>query len=220
MTDTTQAELSIADMRREYRQPGFDESDVNEDPFLQFQTWFQDAVHADVIESNAMILATATPDGSPSVRVVLLKGMDGDGFVFYTNYESRKGHELNSNPRAALLFYWPELTRQVRVEGRVEKVSREESAEYFHSRAHLSQLGAWASHQSTVIDSREQLETRMADLVAEYEGKEVPLPPFWGGYRLHPDHFEFWHGRPNRLHDRFQYNLQPDGGWHIDRLSP
>ncbi|HAX26281.1 MAG TPA: pyridoxamine 5'-phosphate oxidase [Thermomicrobiales bacterium] len=220
MTDSTKHGLSIADMRREYREPGFDDIDVNPDPFRQFEAWFQDAVDASVIESNAMILATATPDGRPSVRVVLLKGMDEDGFIFFTNYDSRKGAELEANPRAALLFYWPELTRQIRVEGRIEQVSRRESAEYFHSRAHLSQLGAWASRQSSVIPSRTYLEERMATLVEQYDGREVPLPAFWGGYRLTPETFEFWHGRPNRLHDRLQYGRQLDDSWEIERLSP
>lgn len=220
MTELTKPGLSIADMRREYGQPGFDDTDIDPDPFRQFQVWFQEAVDASVIESNAMILATATPDGRPSVRVVLLKGMDDGGFVFYTNYDSRKGSELGANPHAALLFYWPELTRQVRVEGRVEQVSRDESEAYFRSRAHLSQLGAWASRQSSVIPSRAWLEERMAALVEQYDGHDVPLPPFWGGYRLIPQTFEFWHGRPNRLHDRLQYGRQPDGDWEIERLSP
>ncbi|HMM41851.1 MAG TPA: pyridoxamine 5'-phosphate oxidase [Thermomicrobiales bacterium] len=220
MTDSTKAGLSIADMRREYGQPGVGDADVDPDPFRQFKAWFQDAVDASVIESNAMILATATPDGRPSVRVVLLKGMDDDGFVFYTNYDSRKGSELQANPRAALLFYWPELTRQVRIEGSVGQVSRGESEAYFRSRAHLSQLGAWASRQSSVIPSREYLEQRMAALVDQYDGLEVPLPPFWGGYRLTPDTFEFWHGRPNRLHDRIQYAREPGGLWQLSRLSP
>lgn len=219
MTDTTRTGLSIADMRREYGQPGFNDSDLDPDPFRQFQVWFQDAVDANVIESNAMVLATATSDGRPSVRVVLLKGMDSDGFVFYTNYDSRKGGELQENPRAALLFYWPELTRQVRVEGQVQQVSREESEAYFRTRAHLSQLGAWASRQSSVIPSRAYLEERMAQLVQEYDDSEVPLPPYWGGYRLLPDGFEFWHGRPNRLHDRIQYT-RDDATWTIARLSP
>lgn len=218
MTDSTKHGLSIADMRREYREPGF--ADADADPFSQFEAWFQDAIDANVLESNAMILATATPDGRPSVRVVLLKGLDDDGFVFYTNYDSRKGGELEANPRAALLFYWPELTRQIRVEGHVEQVTREESEAYFHSRAHLSQLGAWASRQSSVIPSRKYLEDRMAALVEEYDGKDVPLPPFWGGYRLVPDSFEYWHGRPNRLHDRIYYSHDAEGCWQISRLSP
>jgi pyridoxamine 5'-phosphate oxidase len=220
MSKTQHTGLSIADMRREYSRAGFSEDAADANPFRQFETWFQEAVDADVVETNAMILATATPDGRPSARVVLLKGMDDEGFVFFTNYESHKGRELDANPQAALLFYWPQLTRQVRIEGTVSRVPQEESSAYFHTRSRLSQLGAWASHQSQMIPSREYIDQRLEDLIAEYEGADVPLPPYWGGYRLHPVLFEFWHGRPNRLHDRLQYTLQPDGSWPIVRLSP
>lgn len=166
-----------------------------------------------------MTLATAASDGTPSARVVLLKGLSENGFVFYTNYESPKGKELAANPKAALVFYWPELERQVRVAGRVERVSREQSAAYFHSRPRGSQLGAWASRQSEIIPGREPLEDRLRALQAEYPG-EVPLPPFWGGFRLLPRQIEFWQGRPNRLHDRLLYSLQQDGSWRRERLSP
>jgi pyridoxamine 5'-phosphate oxidase len=212
--------LSIADLRREYSLEGLREEDCNPDPFEQFTVWFQEALAAEVYETNAMTLATASSDGRPSARIVLLKGFDDDGFVFYTNYESRKGRDLAENPYAMLLFYWPELTRQVRVEGTVERVSREESNAYFQSRGELSRLGAWASKQSQVISGREALDERMSELIADYQGKDIPLPPFWGGYRLYPSSFEFWHGRPSRLHDRLYYTRKQDGTWHIARLSP
>lgn len=220
MSNTSQ-KLSIADMRREYTLAGLLETDVSSDPFEQFSVWFTEAVAAQVIESNAMTLATATADGRPSARIVLLKDVDPSGFVFYTNYDGRKGQELSENPHAALLFYWPELTRQVRVEGAVVRVPKEESAAYFRTRSPLSRLGAWASRQSSVIAGREVLDARLAELQTEYPNEDdIPLPPFWGGYRLTPHLFEFWHGRPNRLHDRLRYALQPDGSWLIERLSP
>lgn len=219
MTDSTKHGLSIADMRREYRQPGFDNGDVDPDPFRQFEVWFQDAVEARVIESNAMILATATPDGHPSVRVVLLKGMDDDGFVFYTNYDSGKGQDMAAHPRAALLFFWAELERQVRISGDVSKVSREEAAEYFQSRPRESQIGAWVSPQSQPIPHRNVLQENFDALTAQHEGAFVPLPPFWGGYRVSPEQMEFWQGRPNRLHDRLLYT-RADGKWKRVRLAP
>lgn len=212
--------LSIADLRREYSLEGLREEDCDPDPFAQFTVWFQEALAAEVYETNAMTLATASSDGRPSARIVLLKGFDDDGFVFYTNYESRKGRDLAENPYATLLFYWPELTRQVRVEGTVERVSREESDAYFQSRGELSRLGAWASRQSQVIAGREVLDERMSELITEYQGKDIPIPPFWGGYRLTPSSFEFWHGRPSRLHDRLCYTCQEHGAWRITRLSP
>jgi pyridoxamine 5'-phosphate oxidase len=211
--------LSIADMRREYTLGGLLESDAAPDPFEQFANWFEEAMRAEVLESNAMALATATPDGAPSVRIVLLKGFDAQGFVFFTNYESRKGDELAANPRAALLFYWAQLTRQIRVEGEVARVSAEESDAYFQTRSPLSRLGAWASQQSHVIPGRATLEDRLAALQAQY-GEEIPLPPFWGGYRLTPRAFEFWQGRPNRLHDRLRYTRDADRRWSIERLAP
>ncbi|HEX5164657.1 MAG TPA: pyridoxamine 5'-phosphate oxidase, partial [Thermomicrobiales bacterium] len=188
--------LAIADLRREYSLEGLSEADLDPNPFGQFERWFRQAMDAHVLETNAMTLATATRDGIPSARVVLLKGMDDEGFVFFTNYESRKGAELTENPRAALLFYWAELTRQIRIEGDVSRVSIEESAAYFASRSELSQLGAWASHQSMQIPDRAYLDNRLAELIEQYRDQQIPLPPYWGGFRLVPRAFEFWHGRP------------------------
>ncbi|RIK35982.1 MAG: pyridoxamine 5'-phosphate oxidase [Chloroflexi bacterium] len=216
----TRPEISIADMRREYTLAGLREEDAAADPFDQFAIWFKEATDAQVIESNAMALATATPDGRPSVRIVLLKGVDTGGFVFFTNYESRKGCELAANPHAALLFYWAELTRQIRIEGTIAKVSEQESADYFATRSPLSRLGAWASRQSSVIAGRHVLDERLAALQQQFPDDQIPLPPFWGGYRLTPHTFEFWHGRPNRLHDRLRYRTDGIGGWVIERLSP
>jgi pyridoxamine 5'-phosphate oxidase len=212
--------LAIADLRREYSLAGLNESDLQPHPFQQFEVWFREALNAKVLETNAMTLATATRDGRPSARVVLLKGLDDEGFVFYTNYESRKGRELEENPHAALLFYWAELTRQVRIEGIVSRVTREESEAYFSTRAELSRLGAWASRQSQPIPNRATLDMRLNELIAEYAGRPIPTPPWWGGYRLIPHTFEFWHGRPNRLHDRLVYTRQADDTWAIQRLSP
>lgn len=212
--------MSIADLRQEYMFRGLDESDLDPDPFVQFRSWFDQAVAAQVPEPNAMTLATAGADCRPSARLVLLKGFDASGFVFYTNYESRKARELAANPWAALVFFWPQLARQVRIEGRVEPVAPHESDAYFHSRPRGSQLGAWASHQSQVISSRAVLDQRMQELVAAYQARPVPRPPYWGGYRLAPTMVEFWQGRPNRLHDRLRYRRLEDGGWLIERLAP
>jgi pyridoxamine 5'-phosphate oxidase len=200
--------------------PELSEQDVDADPIKQFARWFTDAEAAGLKLPNAMTLATATADGVPSARVVLLKVFDRDGFVFYTNYESQKGRELDENPRAALCFYWPELDRQVRITGSVPTTSREESESYYHTRPVDSQLGAWASRQSAVISSRDVLEQRMRELVRQYEGGEVPLPPYWGGYRLAPYAIEFWQNRLSRLHDRLRYTRQADGTWLVERLSP
>ncbi len=209
------------DMRKDYMARGLDESAVDADPIRQFAAWFDDAVAAHLLEPNAMALATATPDGRPSVRMVLLKGFDVAGFVFYTNYESRKGRELASNPRAALDFFWVELERQVRIEGPVERVTPEQSDAYFASRPRGSQLGAAASRQSTVLSGREPLERRLAELEAEYAGDAtIPRPSYWGGFRVVPEVMEFWQGRPNRLHDRLRYTRRAGGGWTIERLSP
>jgi pyridoxamine 5'-phosphate oxidase len=206
-------------MRMEYGKAGLAEADVDPDPILQFGRWFEQATHAGLLEPTAMTLATATRDGRPSARMVLLRGFDQRGFVFYTNYESRKGAELAENPRAALVFWWGELERQVRIEGRVERASRSESEAYFHSRPPGSQLSAAASPQSQVIDGRAALEERVARLAADHPDGEVPLPGFWGGYRLAPEVVEFWQGRPNRLHDRLRYRR--DGArWRIERLAP
>jgi pyridoxamine 5'-phosphate oxidase len=196
------------------------ESDVDADPVRQFAAWFTDATAAGAPAPEAAALATATSDGAPSVRMVLVKTADERGFVFYSNYESRKGGELAANPRAALLFHWNELGRQVRVEGTVERTTPEESAAYVRSRARGSQLSALASPQSRPVESRTALERRVAELRDRYADGELPVPASWGGFRLTPESFEFWQGRDDRLHDRLLYARQPDGGWRIERLAP
>lgn len=211
--------LSIADLRREYARARLDEKDVSRDPFAEFDRWFAEAQAAAVEEPNAMVLATATPDGRPSARVVLLKGFDERGFVFFTDYRSRKGVELEANPRAALAWYWVELERQVRVEGTVTRTSPEESELYYRSRPLGSRLGAWASHQSRPIASRDVLEASLREVERRFGGGDLPLPPHWGGYRLRPELFEYWQGRESRLHDRVRY-LREGERWSIERLSP
>jgi pyridoxamine 5'-phosphate oxidase len=209
-----------ADLRRDYALAGLSEKDLVRDPFRQFEKWFAEAEAAKLPDPNAMILATAGRDGRPSARTVLLKGLDGRGFVFYTNYESRKGRELEANPRATLLFPWNALERQVIVEGSVARVAREESETYFHSRPRLSQLAAVASPQSSLVAGRSVLEDSVKTLDKKYAGQEVPLPPNWGGYRLTPETVEFWQGRRNRLHDRLRYRRSSGGDWTIERLAP
>jgi len=212
--------MSLADLRKDYSLAGLAEKDLARDPFRQFDTWFQEAEAAKIVEPNAMTLATASRDGRPSARTVLLKGVDGRGFVFYSNYESRKGRELESNPRATLLFPWIALERQVIVEGTIAKVSREEAEAYFHSRPLPSQLSAWVSQQSSVISGRKVLEATMKELEKKYAGVVVPLPPHWGGYRVAPESVEFWQGRRSRLHDRLRFRRGDDGGWIVERLAP
>jgi pyridoxamine 5'-phosphate oxidase len=211
--------MSIADLRREYARARLDETNVSPDPLVQFNRWFAEAQEARVGEPNAMALATATREGAPSVRMVLLKGADQRGFVFFSDYRSQKGIELQNNPRAALVFYWPELERQVRITGRVGLVSREESEQYFRTRPRASRISAWTSHQSQVIPNRKILEDRAREMAARFPGEEVPLPEYWGGHRVVPDMLEFWQGRESRLHDRIRYT-RDDDGWRMERLSP
>ncbi|MBL9187954.1 MAG: pyridoxamine 5'-phosphate oxidase [Opitutaceae bacterium] len=211
--------MTLADLRKDYSLAGLAEKDLARDPFRQFEKWFQEAEAAKLTEVNAMTLCTATREGRPSARTVLLKGLDGRGFTFYSNYESRKGRELHENPRAALVFPWVALERQVIAEGAVARVTREESEAYFHSRPRASQLGAWVSQQSSVIAGRGVLEESMKALEEKYAGQEVPLPPHWGGWRLVPETVEFWQGRRSRLHDRLRYRRQADG-WTVERLAP
>jgi pyridoxamine 5'-phosphate oxidase len=210
----------LTGIRSEYGAHGLRRADLHSDPIEQFSAWFAAALAADVRDANAMSLATATPEGKPSVRIVLLKGFDERGFVFFTNHHSEKGQHLEANPFAALAFYWVQLERQIRISGSVERTSREDSAAYFHSRPVGSRLGAWVSKQSEVIDARQVLDSRLAAMTERFEGGDIPLPPHWGGYRVKPDKIEFWQGRPNRLHDRFRYSRQIDGKWQIDRLAP
>lgn len=211
--------MDLSDFRKEYSNRGLHREDLKTDPIEQFSTWFQQAVELRVHEPNAMILATVDPEGMPFQRIVLLKQVDAKGFVFFTNYHSRKGQQLASNPSASLLFPWITLERQIIVQGSVEKCTPEESLEYFHMRPRDSQIGAWVSRQSEVIPDREVLMNRLAELETQFAGQEVPLPPFWGGYRLNPEAIEFWQGGPARLHDRFLYQRNTNN-WQIDRLSP
>jgi pyridoxamine 5'-phosphate oxidase len=219
MIDPTPHAASIADLRKSYERAELNEQASQADPLTQFDQWLQEAIAAQVPEPNAMTLATVGGDLRPSVRVVLIKGFDPRGIVWYTNYASRKGQELAGNPYAALQFHWVELERTVRIEGLVEKVSAEESDAYFHSRPLDSRIGAWASPQSEVISGRGVLVANAALYGAKFL-LQPPRPPHWGGYRLKPDHWQFWQGRPSRLHDRLRYALQADGGWLRERLAP
>ncbi len=212
--------LSIADLRKNYTKDGLREADTSNDPFDQFRRWFDQAVSANIIEPNAMTLATVTPEGKPVARMVLLKGFDQQGFVFYTNYNSAKGQQLQVTPWASLVFWWAELERQVRIEGEVEKVSPQVSDTYFNSRPLESQLGAIASPQSQVIESRAVLEQHLQDLREEYRGKKPTRPPYWGGFRVIPTRIEFWQGRPSRLHDRLCYCWIEGHHWRRERLAP
>lgn len=212
--------MSIADLRKEYSQRALRMDDVADDPIDQFQQWFDEVLNAEIDEPNAMTVSTATPDGQPSARIVLLKGVDERGFAFYTNYRSQKGRELTSNPQGALTFLWKPLERQVRIEGAVQRMPEAESDAYFESRPRGSQLGAWASPQSDVVDGRDELHERMDAVEAEYaDADAIPRPPHWGGFRLVPDRIEFWQGRPNRMHDRIRYR-QSNGTWVRERLAP
>jgi pyridoxamine 5'-phosphate oxidase len=212
--------MLIADIRKDYRLQTLDEAGVAADPIQQFGIWWQEALQSEIVEVNAMTLATANEQGVPSARIVLLKGYDERGFVFFSNYESKKAGDLQVNPMASLVFFWKELERQVRISGRVEKVTELESDQYFQSRPEGSRIGAWASPQSTVISSRQVIEEKVEALQASFEGKEIPRPLHWGGYRVVPSSIEFWQGRSSRLHDRIQYTLQSDDNWVIERLAP
>jgi pyridoxamine 5'-phosphate oxidase len=211
--------MSIADIRKEYMRESLSEGDVELDPFLQFTRWWKEAVGSDITEVNAMTLATCNKEGMPSARTVLLKDYDKSGFVFFSNYESRKAKDIDENPQASLLFFWKELERQVRIEGRIEKVDATESDSYFHSRPEGSRIGAWASPQSRVVRSRDVIEENVRRYQAAFEQAPILRPPHWGGYRVIPVHIEFWQGRPSRLHDRILYSIEADS-WKISRLAP
>lgn len=210
---------SIANIRNEYCLKGLHESELDRDPIKQFRKWFEEAVDSGIDEPNAMHLSTASLS-RPTGRIVLLKDLDNDGFVFFTNYDSRKGQEMETNPQVALTFFWKELERQVRIEGTIIKTTASESDSYFASRPRGSQIGAWVSSQSTVIESRDVLEAELKVVVAKFEGIQVPRPDYWGGFRVIPDYVEFWQGRPSRLHDRLAFEKMKDGTWTINRLSP
>lgn len=208
----------IQNLRRQYSKSTLSVSSVSKDPFKQFEKWFRDVLNSGFLEPNAMTLATASRTGKPSARVVLLKGIHDSGFVFYTNYKSKKGKDIEENPFGCLLFYWDKLERQIRIEGKIEKVSQKESEEYFNTRPYKSRVGAWASKQSSVIESRSVIIKEFLKYMMKFK-THVPLPDIWGGYRLLPDTFEFWQGRPNRLHDRVRY-AKSKTGWKIERLAP
>ena len=210
---------SIQNLRREYKLNKLSEETVHKNPFIQFDRWFSQVIKMRLYEPNAMILATSNTHCKPSARVVLLKGIRKDGFIFFTNYNSSKGKSLSENPVASLLFFWAELERQVRVEGKVKKISRSESQRYFDSRPLESRIAAWASSQSEVISNREHIERQFSEFKKKFKGKKIPVPPYWGGFVLVPDYFEFWQGRENRLHDRICYK-KVNGRWKVFRISP
>lgn len=210
----------IADIRRDYQKESLSETDVKPDPFAQFDVWWAEALASEIDEVNAMTIATASPEGKPSARIVLLKGYDPQGFVFFSNYHSHKGMQIDKNPFCSLVFFWKELERQVRIEGIIQKISAEESDAYFQSRPISSQIGAWASPQSKTIPSRDVLEENVIELEKSFANKEIERPPHWGGYRVQPNLVEFWQGRPSRLHDRIQYSLTSEASWNIERLAP
>lgn len=212
--------VNIADLRKEYRLHSLLERDIAVNPFTQFNKWWDDAIKSEIEEVNAMTLATCSKQGKPSARIVLLKQFNTDGFIFFTNYESRKGRELNDNPHASLVFFWKELERQVRIEGSVKKLSEAESDAYFIIRPEQSKISAWSSPQSKVINSREVLEEFFSKYLQQFEDSTILRPPHWGGYIVHPSQMEFWQGRPNRLHDRIQYTTGKSGKWIIERLAP
>ena len=209
----------IAKLRREYTSGGLRRDDLDSDPIAQFQKWFNESLETDIIDANAMTLSTSDTGGQPSTRIVLLKGVDERGFIFYTNYGGKKARDIENNPNVSLCFYWSGLDRQVRIQGEAQRVPKEESREYFKIRPRESQIGAWASMQSTEVENRNELEKNFEEMTKRFEGKPVPLPDFWGGYVVDPKKVEFWQGRPNRLHDRFVYRKK-DGNWEILRFNP
>ena len=211
---------TIADIRKDYMLQSLSETDAKKDAIEQFSAWWQDAINSKIDEVNAATLCTATIDGKPAGRIVLLKGFDSEGFVFFTNYNSNKGKELEANPQACLVFFWKELERQIRVDGTIQKISDAENDEYYFSRPVGSQVGAWASPQSSVIENREVIEKNVERYKTEFDVKPISRPSHWGGYRITPTCLEFWQGRPSRLHDRLRYTLQENGVWKIERLAP
>ena len=211
---------NIADIRRDYSHKNLSEKDVDPNAIRQFEIWWNEALSSKIDEVNAMTLATASVDALPSARIVLLKGFNEKGFIFFTNYESYKAQQLAENPKACLVFFWKELERQVRITGLIEKVSGKQSDDYFQSRSESSRIGAWASPQSRVIEDRDWLDDKFNELVSKMEGSEITRPPHWGGYIVKPVVIEFWQGRPSRMHDRIQYTLEDNGGWKIERLAP
>ncbi len=210
----------IASIRKEYKLKSLDEAAAAGNAIKQFDQWWQDSINSEIDEVNAFTLATAAADGKPAARIVLLKGYDEKGFVFFTNYQSHKGQELATNPQGCMVFFWKELERQIRIEGSIEKISTEESDEYYFSRPLSSQVGAWASPQSSVIKNREVIEDSVKKYEAQFAGSSISRPPHWGGYRLQPQAIEFWQGRPSRLHDRLLYTLLENNEWKIERLAP